>query len=732
MANTKREALDDHFTATVSALTPAAARRRAGADPVRDGSSVTVAEALTLFDAAVGSRHLDLAARWLRAHGRGYYTIGSSGHEGNAAVAAALRPTDPALLHYRSGGFFLSRAQQVDGGLTRGLRDVLLGLVAATDEPISGGRHKVFGRADLAIIPQTSTIASHLPRAVGVAFSTARARKLDVPCAWPDDAVTVCSFGDASANHSTAVGALNTAMHTAYQGMPMPLLFVCEDNGIGISTRTPRGWIARTYAHREGLEYFAADGSDLVATLETARAAAAWVRAQRRPAFLHLTTVRLMGHAGSDYEPAYRRPEEILADFDRDPVLCAARELVAQGVLTPAEVLDRYEASRDRVIGMATEVMDAAQLDSLDAVVRPLRDGLDEAVAASQVAVPDGDGGTAPLTVALAINRALGDVLTAHREALIFGEDVARKGGVYGVTRGLQAKAGPARVFDTLLDEQAILGLALGAGVSGLLPIPEIQYLAYFHNAADQIRGEAATLAFFADRQYRNPMVVRVAGYGYQKGFGGHFHNDNSIAAMRDIPGVVIASPARPDDAAAMMHACVAAARTAGAVCLYLEPIALYHTKDLYDDGDEQWLAPYPQTSAPIGRARTYGDGTDLTILTFGNGLRMSLRVARRLAGMDIAARVVDLRWLAPLPVEDMLREAGVTGRVLIVDETRETGGVGEGVLATLLAHGYTGRVDRVASRDSFIPLGDAALEVLLSEDTIEAAAIKLARTAVG
>jgi 2-oxoisovalerate dehydrogenase E1 component len=222
-------------------------------------------------------------------------------------------------------------------------------------------------------------------------------------------------------------------------------------------------------------------------------------------------------------------------------------------------------------------------------------------------------------------------------------------------------------------------------------------------------------------------MVVRVAGYGYQKGFGGHFHNDNSIAAIRDIPGVVIASPARPDDAAAMLHTCAAAARTAGAVCVFLEPIALYHTRDLHEDGDEQWLAGYPAQSVAIGRARTYGDGTDLTILTFANGLRMSLRVARRLESRGIAARVVDLRWLAPLPVEDMLREAALSGKTLIVDETRQTGGVGEGILAALLDHGYTGAVDRVASADSFIPLGDAALEVLLSEETIEAAAVKLA-----
>jgi 2-oxoisovalerate dehydrogenase E1 component len=440
--------------------------------------------------------------------------------------------------------------------------------------------------------------------------------------------------------------------------------------------------------------------------------------------------VRLMGHAGSDYEPAYRQPAEIAADFDRDPVLCTADLLINRGALTPAEVLERYEAKRATVFELAGEVGDLPQLDSAAAVMTPLGESLEEAVAASPpslaATVRSGEP-DAPLTLAQAINRALHDILDRYPEAMIFGEDVARKGGVYGVTRGLLGKTSSARVFDTLLDEQSILGLALGAGVSGLLPIPEIQYLAYFHNAADQIRGEGATLQFFSNRQYRNPMVMRVAGYGYQKGFGGHFHNDDSIAAIRDIPGVVIASPSRPDDAAAMLHTCAAAAKQAGVVCVFLEPIALYHTRDLHDEGDDGWLAAYPEAGVPIGRARTYGEGKDLTILTFGNGLRMSLRVARRLDALGIRVRVVDLRWLAPLPADDMIREASATRRVLIVDETRATGGVGEGMLAELLEHGYAGAVERVASRDSFIPLGDAALEVLLSEDTIEAAAIKLA-----
>src|SRR5439155_6534766 len=204
------------------------------------------------------------------------------------------------------------------------------------------------------------------------------------------------------------------------------------------------------------------------------------------------------------------------------------------------------------------------------------------------------DAGAEPLTLAQAINRGLADVLERHPETLLFGEDVAVKGGVYGVTRGLHARFGAARVFDTLLDETSILGLALGTAVTGFVPIAEIQYLAYLHNAEDQLRGEAATLQFFSQGRYRNGMVVRVAGYGYQRGFGGHFHNDDAVAVLRDIPGLVVASPSRPDDGAAMLRTCLAAASSDGSTCVFLEPIALYHTRDMFSAGDAGWLAPYP------------------------------------------------------------------------------------------------------------------------------------------
>ncbi|HEX9040085.1 MAG TPA: thiamine pyrophosphate-dependent enzyme [Trebonia sp.] len=696
---------------------------------------------LALFDAQAGSRHLDLAARYLRAEGRGFYTIGSAGHESNAAVAAALRPTDPALLHYRSGAFYLARAAQVPG--SQPLLDVLLGLVGAADEPIAGGRHKVFGHYDLAVIPQTSTIASHLPRAVGVAFAIGRAAKLGVPCAWPRDAIAVASFGDASASHSTAAGAVNAACRTAYQGLPVPLLLVCEDNGLGISVRTPDGWIAAAHSGRPALAYFTADGSDPQACYDAAAAAASHVRDARSPAFLHLRVVRFLGHAGSDAEISYRTEAEIVADYARDPLLGTARLLVSRGVLSPAQVAGRYEAVRVQVRELADKAATHRQLSTRAEVVAPLAPRHPDRVArqAASAAAPDDrlrvfggrlpeEGG--PLTLADTINRSLADALARYPEMLAFGEDVGRKGGVYGVTRGLSRRFGAGRVFDTLLDEQSILGLGLGAGLSGLLPVPEIQYLAYLHNAEDQLRGEAASLQFFSAGQYRNPMVVRVAGLAYQKGFGGHFHNDNAVGVLRDIPGLVVAVPSRARDAAPMLRTCLAAAAADGTVSVFLEPIALYHTRDLHQPGDEGWLSPYlgPERWAdahvPAGSGFAYpgaGFRDDITLVTFGNGVPMSLRVARRLAADGIGARVFDLRWLAPLPTAQILAEAERTGRVLVVDETRQSGGVSEGVITALADGGFRGRIARVAAADSYVPLGDAASLVLVSEPEIEAAA---------
>ncbi len=693
--------------------------------------------AAELFEAQVESRLVDHTARWLRAeHGLGYYTIGSAGHESNGAVALALRPTDPALLHYRSGGFYFARATQVAD--QNPVDDALRGMLARTTDQISGGRHKVWGSKALNIIPQTSTIASHLPRAVGLALSIGWGGTRT----WPEDAIVVCSLGDASLNHSTAQGALNWASHSAEQGHPVPILFVCEDNGLGISVPTPPGWVEASTRSRPGLEWAAADGHDPGQVLVATSALVDAIRSEGRPGFLHLRTVRFLGHAGTDVETAYRGPAAIRLDLHRDPILATARAVVDARVCSAVELVAWYLERREQIRQRAVEISHEPAFESAEEVMAPLaitdRSTVDQraaellSTAHPAMSLSPGRGladSSGPLTLARTINEALALTLAADDSAIVFGEDVGRKGGVYGVTRGLQVRFGEDRVFDTILDEQTVLGLALGAALHGYLPIPEIQYLAYLHNAEDQLRGEAATLRFFSNGQYRNPMVVRIASYAYQKGFGGHFHNDNSIAVLRDIPGLVIASPSHPSDAAAMLATCIAEAATSGSVCAYLEPIARYHTTDLHDEGDQGWTAPLTTDPVPVGSARTHGAGTDGTILTWGNGLYLSLRARRRLRD-DYGEhwRVVDLRWLAPMPIDDMAAEGSATGRVLVVDETRHGGGVGEAILAALSAGGFRGAVDRVAARDSFIPLGAAADLVLLDEDQIVAAARNVGR----
>jgi 2-oxoisovalerate dehydrogenase E1 component len=320
--------------------------------------------------------------------------------------------------------------------------------------------------------------------------------------------------------------------------------------------------------------------------------------------------------------------------------------------------------------------------------------------------------------------------MAKYPEMTIFGEDVAQKGGVYTVTSGLYKTFKSHRVFNTILDEQTILGMAQGAAYMGMLPFPEIQYLAYFHNACDQIRGEAASLQFFSNAQYRNPMVARIASLGYQKGFGGHFHNDNSFTALRDIPGLVIACPSRGDDAAMMLRTCAALGKVDGRVVAWLEPIALYMTKDLHEPKDNQWLFEYPtpDRAIPIGEGRIYEpNAKDLLIISYGNGVLMSLRVAKRLekeTGKKI--RVLDLRWLKPLNTALMAKHAKDCGKVLVVDEGRETGGIAEEIFAHLEEHAPGVKKQRVAGKDSYIPLASAANLVLLSEDEVYAAAKSL------
>ena len=739
----RAEVCDVNFQEFVRGWSGRADAKPADGEAILEGSALDARGFRELFESQLISRHLDLMARVLRVQNKVFYTIGSSGHEGNAMVARLTRHTDPAFLHYRSGGFMAERFRKLPG--MDPIMDSALSFAASKDDPASGGRHKVWGSKPLWVLPQTSTIASHLPKAFGTAVAIEQARRIGHVLPVPDDSIAICSFGDASSNHATAQTAFNAAAWTAYQKLPAPVLFVCEDNGIGISVRTPDGWVARNFAQRPDLDYFYADGLDLANGYADVQRAVEHCRRTRRPTFLHLRTTRIMGHAGTDFEIEWRSIDELCAVEATDPLLRSAAIALESGLMSKDEVLALYEDTRRKCFDAADDADRRPRLSTLEEVMAPLAPYTPDAVRAEAARADYAErrqqafGGEAklperlpPRHLALQINAALHDLFAKYPDALLFGEDVAQKGGVYTVTKGLQKAFGPRRVFNTLLDETIILGLAQGYANMGMLAIPEIQYLAYFHNAGDQIRGEAASLQFFSNGQYRNPMVMRIASLGYQRGFGGHFHNDNSITALRDIPGLVVGCPSRGDDAATMLRTLVALAKVDGRVCAFLEPIALYMAKDLHEAGDGGWLTAYPppEQAMVLGEERVYeADAADLVVFTFGNGVPMSLRAARRIEQQNgWKVRVVDLRWLVPLNEAAIARHAGECARILVVDEGRRSAGVGEGIMTAIVEAGFGDKpLRRVVGADTFTPLAGAAFLVIPSDDEIVAAAGALA-----
>lgn len=725
----RAEVVDQNFVEFVlkGHLPPARSQtglREAGLNP---------SEFMDLFETQMMSRQMDLRARILKNQNECYYTIGSAGHEGNAVWGKVFRLTDMAFVHYRSCAFMIQRAKQLEGSTP--LYETMLSFVASSDDPIAGGRHKVFGSYPLMVPPQTSTIASHLPKALGAALSINRAKDLKLESAvMPADAIVTCSFGDASINHSTAVGAVNSTLWVAHQNVPVPLIFICEDNGIGISTATPQEWLESQYGNRPGLHYIRCDGLNLCDTFRAAREAEHYARVRRKPVFLHMKTVRLLGHAGSDVELTYSPLSRIEETEFNDPLLHSARIALENDLITAQGLVQMYKSMESRVAAIGEYCKTRPKYLTREEVRKSLIECAHPktspaAIEPEKMAEALGADIEKPLHLAKLINMGLQEILTRYSGATIFGEDVAQKGGVYNVTEGLWKKFGPRRVFNSPLDEQTILGNAIGFAHNGFLPIPEIQFLAYVHNAEDQIRGEAATLAFFSQGQFTNGMIVRIAGLPYQKGFGGHFHNDNSLAVFRDIPGVIVAVPSNGADAVQMLRTCAEEAWERGRVIVFVEPIALYMTRDLHETNDKEWAHTFPKKGKiGLGQFGVWGQSKELTIVTYGNGFYFSRQAARILETKhNLKAKIIDLRWLAPIHKEKLLEEIGDCPHVLIVDECRKTGSWSEWMCGAILEDSaHRPKVKVVSADDCFIPLGKAAAAGLPSRDEIVTEALRL------
>jgi len=700
-------------------------------------NEINTSDLISLFESQIFSRHLDLKARIMKDEGKCYYTIGSSGHEGNAVFGKVFPYTDMAFLHYRSGAFFIERSKQVAG--TTPIYDLALSFTASSDDPISGGRHKVFGSKQLNMPPQTSTISSHIPKAVGTALSIDRAKDLMIKeRELIDDSIILCSFGDASINHSTALGGINTAEWITHQGGHVPIIFICEDNGLGISVTTPENWVYDSFSNRKGIKYIQCNGLHLIDLIRKAEEANDYCRKNRSPVFLHMKTIRLMGHAGSDIEIGYNSKKNIENNEFNDPLLHSSRILIHNKCLSKDDILKLYEHTREVVNHVCEEASIRPKLNTSRSVMQSILSNSRQYISPTSPKRLDREKVFGkeyqridqPQHMAKLINYALTDILTQYSNTLVFGEDVAEKGGVYNVTANLFDQFGIRRVFNSPLDETSIIGTAIGLSHNGFIPIPEIQFLAYYHNAEDQLRGEAATLPFFSKGQFVNPMVLRIPGLAYQKGFGGHFHNDNSLAVFRDLPGIIVACPSNGIDAVKMLRRAVFEAYKNSRITVFIEPIALYMVKDLYRSKDRKWSFKYPDLNEEIsiGEFAVHGQGSSLTIISYGNGFYLSMKARVEIEkALNRKIKIIDLRWLSDINILHLLKSIGKCSKILIVDECRKNGCYGEGLVSDIfMATKEPLKIKLHAAENSFIPLGKAATVTLPSKQSIIDHAIEL------
>ena len=728
------EKIDEYFTATIAAVP--AGEGRGGVDrnaPILPSSALTVQDVLDLFDAQLGSRHLDLAARWLRARGEGFYTIGSVRPRGQRRRRgrAAAHGSRAAALPF--GRVLPGRGRARWTAATR------CATCCSASAPRPTSRSAAAGTRCSAASTSTSSRRPRRSPRTCRAPSGWRSRSGGPPSwastpPWPATPSSCAASATRRRTTRPRPARINTATHAAYQGLPLPLLFVCEDNGIGISVRPRRAGSPRTRQPRRArlLRRRRRRPGRHLRRRRRRRAVGAQAPQPGVPAPAHGAAdgPRRLGRGGGlPHAPARSPPTR-----PRPAASARAKLLISHaGLPHPGRVVDRYEAKRAEVLGdRRARSPNCPKLDSAAQVMRPLLDGLADAIGGRATAC-DGDGGRRR---GAADPRAVDQPRARRRAGRV-------PGSIWCSARTWRARAAstgsPADCAEAVRPGAGLRHPARRAGHprtgagrrAGRAAAGSRRSSTWPTCTTPPTRSAArrATLQFFSDGQYRNPMVVRVAGLGYQKGFGGHFHNDNAVAALRDIPGLVIASPV--------------AARRRGRHAAHLRRAAASRRPRLRlpgtdravpragpaRAGDDGWLAPLPGRCGTCrsGGARTYGDGTDLTIVTFGNGVPMSLRVARRLANDGIAARVLDLRWLAPLARRrHAARGHGDrpgAGRRRDPAHRRRRPRACSPRWSTPAS---PARLARVASEDSFIPLGDAALNVLLSEEQIEAAALKL------
>ncbi|MFC7537085.1 transketolase C-terminal domain-containing protein [Sphingomonas sp. GCM10030256] len=619
------------------------------------------------------------------------YQFSARGHDmAQVLLGLKLRDGDAACGYYRSRPLLLALgvplADALGSGMGRaggysGGRDI--GVVFNYPNP--GGAHA---------LPMCGGVGAQYTPAAG--WAQAIRYKAEVLKDGPADAIALVLGGDASCATGGFWSALTIATTQA-----LPLLFYVEDNGYGISVpstyQTPGQDIAANLASFQGLTIFNGDGTNPVEAARLIDQAVAYVRSGK-PALLRLTVPRLEGHSYQDTQ-TYKPPETIAAEWARDPLPklkahCAGLQ-IGDSDWEQLENEVAWEVDRAREEAEGRGVLPADQVaDDVFFSGKHSEVGGRAGLEADGTDQPRPEGQR--INMVTAIRRVLDQELEANPKVLVFGEDVGPKGGVHAVTLGLQEKFGHDRVFDTSLNEEGIVGRAVGMALAGLMPVPEIQFRKYAEPATEQIN-DCGTMRWRTANRFAAPMVLRVPG-GFFK-CGDPWHSQTNEVQFVHNPGWKVAVPSNAEDAVGLLRGALRGN----------DPVLFFEHRAMLDDSWARRPWPGDAYVLPFGRARKTREGDRITIVTWG-----AMVPRCEAAAEGVSADVIDLRTLMPWDREMVLDSVRRTRRCLIVHEDLRTGGFGAEIAAVVADEAFLdldAPVARVTMPDIPSPHHPALLE---------------------
>jgi 2-oxoisovalerate dehydrogenase E1 component len=637
------------------------------------------------------------------------YQFSARGHD-FAQILLGLELTEP---HDGVSVYYRSRPLMLALGVS--LEDAAAGPLARSGS-FSGGRDigVVFNlprRTGATVLPACGGVGAQYTPAAGWAQAI---RYRHETLADPSYArsIAVVLGGDASCATNGFWSALNIATT-----LKLPMLFYIEDNGFGISVsshlQTPGGNIAANLRSFSGLAILEGDGSDPGATAELTRRAAAWVRDERAPLLLRLTVPRLSGHSGQDTQ-AYKSAEILTAERARDP-LPRLHEFLVPAVMAESE-WTRLATEARAEVERAVEAALARPPPDPDSLTKHVfwenPDGT-RALQEQGGLAPEGQVRPPPsltaeprgprINMLTAIRRTLDVELALNPRLVVFGEDVGPKGGVHGATLGLQDKYGAARVFDTSLSEEGIVGRAVGMALAGLLPVAEIQFRKYADPAAEQLN-DCGTLRWRTRNRFAAPLVVRMPG-GFFK-CGDPWHSQTNEVAWVHGVGWQVAVPSNAEDAAGLLRSALRGN----------DPVIFFEHRAMLDGA---WARrPYPgdEFVVPFGEARRVRLGAEVTVVSWG---AMVERCELASAASHVDVELLDLRTLSPWDRRAVRASVEKTHRCLIVHEDNLTAGFGAEISATLAQESFfslDAPIERLAMPDIPSPHSPVLLEAAVPD----------------